>query len=127
MPEAADAIVVGGSGTRTDMAMRAAELYHQGIAPIIVFSGFAHPEFGTNESELLKSYAIEHGVPEKAIITESLAMNTGLNVVLSAQKLKEAGIALKRVILVHKPFMTRRFLATAEAQWPKPQPEFFCH
>lgn len=29
------------------------------------------------------------------------------------------------MILVHRPFITRRFLATAQRQWPAPQPEFF--
>lgn len=29
------------------------------------------------------------------------------------------------VILVQKPYMTRRFLATAEAQWSAPQPRLY--
>lgn len=62
LPIRAGAIIVGGSGSRTDMADRAAELYHQGISKQIVFSGFAHPDFGMNESELLAERAIELGV-----------------------------------------------------------------
>ena len=125
LPDAADAIVVGGSGTRTDMADRAAELYKLGIAPYIIFSGFAHPNYGVNEAELLKTRAIELNVPESAIATESSATNTGLNIILSAKRLRTMGINAKRIILVHKPYMARRFLATAEVQWPDPRPEFF--
>ena len=120
----ADAIVVGGSGTRVDMADRAAELFHQGIAPIIVFSGFSHPKFDVNESELLADRAKELGVPESAIICEPRATNTGLNIKLAESALRERGIIAQKVVLVHKPYMTRRFLATAEAQWSRPLPVF---
>jgi len=125
LPSTADVIVVGGSGTRTDMADRAVELYHQGIAPIIVFSGFAHPKFGINEADMLADYANAHGVPENAIIREPRATNTGLNIRLTQVALRERSLDIERVILVHKPYMTRRFLATAQAQWSGPLPEFY--
>ncbi|MFZ2560369.1 MAG: hypothetical protein WAW91_01935, partial [Candidatus Nanoperiomorbaceae bacterium] len=35
------------------------------------------------------------------------------------------GIVEHKIILVHRPFMTRRCLATAEVQWPDPKPEFY--
>lgn len=120
LPKSADAIVVGGAGTRTDMADRAAEIYLKGVAPLIVFSGFAHPDFGVNEAKLLKSKATDLSVPEGAIITETQATNTGLNIVLSAKKLNQQGANSRKIVLVHRPFMTRRFLATAETQWPRP-------
>ncbi len=124
IPPRCDAIVAGGSGTRNDMADRAAELYHQRVAPLIVFSGFKHPKFDVNESEYLAERAKQLGVPGTAIICEPCAMNTGLNIQLAEKALKERGITAKKIVLVHKPYMTRRFLATAEAQWSKPQPEF---
>lgn len=125
LPRTADVIVVGGSGTRSDMAERAVELYHQGIAPVIVFSGFAHPKFDINEADMLADYANAHGVPESAIIRESRATNTGLNIRLTQAALRQRSISAERVILVHKPYMTRRFLATAQAQWSNPLPAFY--
>lgn len=125
LPKTADAIVAGGAGSRVDMAERAAELFHEGRAPVIVFSGFAHPAFGINESKLLAKRAIELGVPSDRILQEDRATNTGLNIQLSAQLLIKNGIVEHKIILVHRPFMTRRFLATAEVQWPDPKPEFY--
>ena len=125
LPSPVDVIVVGGAGPRVDMADRAAELYVNGVAPIVVFSGFAHPDFGINEAELLRDRAVKLGVPSEAISIETRATNTGLNIVLSAEMLSRQGIRVDSVVLVHRPFMARRFLATAEAQWPSPQPRFY--
>ncbi len=125
LPDRADAIIGGGAGSRVDIAERAAQLYHENRAPIIVFSGFQHPDFTENEAELLARKAVELGVPNRAIIREPNARNTGLNIILAAKKLHEHGLTAKNVILVHKPYMTRRFKATAEKQWPTPQPNFY--
>lgn len=119
----ADAIVVGGCRI-TGLAEYAAELYHSGLAPLIVFSGYQTAEMNTTEADLLADAARKLGVPESAILRERLASNTGENIRFSAQLLKNAGITPRSVILIHKPFMSRRFLATAEAQWPNPQPRF---
>lgn len=124
IPARADVIIAGGSGTRTDMADRAAELFHEGVASRIIFSGFSHPKFDVNESELLARRARQLGVPEGAIICEPKATNTGLNIRLSEEALKARGVIADSVVLIHKPYMTRRFIATAEAQWSKPLPEF---
>lgn len=125
LPDEADAIVVGGAGPRLDMAERAAEIFHQGITDIIIFSGFKHPDFTDNEAEILISRAIELGVPKENIIAEPFASNTAENIIFSAKELKKMGRPLHKIILVHRPFMTRRFKATAEAQWPGSKPSFY--
>lgn len=119
----ADAIVVGGCQI-IGLAEYAAELYHSGLAPLIVFSGYQTAKMDMTEADLLADTARKLGVPESAILRERLASNTGENVTFSARLLEKAGVAPKTVILIHKPFMSRRFLATAEAQWPSPQPQF---
>ncbi len=127
VPTHADAIVVGGSGSLTDMSFRAAELYHAGVAPVVVVSGFANPEFEavSTEADLLADTLIEQGVPSASILRDHYATNTGDNIINSAKILKSTGIQAGSVILVHKPYMTRRFLATALAQWPQPQPKLY--
>lgn len=119
----ADAIIVGGCRI-TGLAEYAAELYHSGLTPLIVFSGYQTAKMDTTEADLLADIAQKHGVPESAILRERLASNTGDNITFSARLLERVGIIPKTVILIHKPFMSRRFLATAEAQWPSPQPQF---
>lgn len=119
----ADAIIIGGC-KNTQLAVYAAELYQSGLAPLLVFSGYAQPNMNTTEADLLAQTAHQMGVPDSAILREQFASNTGENITFSAKTLKEHGIAPKTVILIHQPFMSRRFLATAQAQWPHPQPDF---
>ncbi|MCL2094671.1 YdcF family protein [Candidatus Saccharibacteria bacterium] len=126
LPEHADAIVVGGAGSRVDMAECASRLYFLGLSPIIVVSGFRHPDFKEAEANLLGDRLLELGVPAEAILRDPKAANTGENILFSAALLADRGIYPKTVILVHRPFMSRRFKATAEAQWPSdPKPKFY--
>jgi len=120
----ADVILVGGS---TDMGTgaKACELFQLGYAPLIVFSGYKQPGMDGTEADLLADAAIKRGIPESAIIREQSASNTGENIRNSQAILKQQGIINPgKVILIHKPYMTRRFLAAAQAQWDGPLPEF---
>ncbi len=119
----ADVIIVGGEND-PGLAGQASDLYKQGFAPLIVFSGYQQPGMDETEAKMLSRIAEQRGVPTSAILREELATNTGENITLSAAVLKTQGIHAERVILVHKPYMTRRFLATAEVQWPDPKPSF---
>jgi uncharacterized SAM-binding protein YcdF (DUF218 family) len=119
----ADAIVVGGC-TDPGVAAYAAELFGMNFAPIIVFSGYQQPGMNQTEADFMSKIARDRGVPESAILREQVARNTGENIRLSQAMLADNGITPTAVILVHKPYMARRFLATAEAQWIDPQPDF---
>ena len=123
LPARADAIVIGGAGAMIDSAERAAELYHAGVSQRIVVSGFANPYHRATETEatLLGRRLQRLAVPKSAILFEHQAANTGENITRSAG----AAIQAKDIILIHKPYMTRRFLATAEAQWPHPRPRLY--
>lgn len=126
LPDKADAIVIGGAALMTDMAQYGAELYHRGLADRIVATGFTATNAVMTESEaaLIARVLKANGVPESAIVLDEQASNTGENITHSARLLPDLDENSK-VILVHKPFMTRRFLATAQAAWPQPQPQFF--
>lgn len=127
LPARADAIVIGGAGAMIDSAERAAKLYHAGVSQRIVVSGFANPYHRATETEatLLGRRLQRLAVPKSAILFEHQAANTGENITRSARLLAEMMIQSKDIILVHKPYMTRRFLATAEAQWPYPRPRLY--
>jgi hypothetical protein len=128
MPKHADVIVAGGEWLRSDNSERVAELYHNGVANLIIFSGYAGFDgntTGQSEAQAMAQRAMELGVPEEAIILEEKASNTAENLLFAADILAEKGIVPKDVILAHKPYMTRRFKATAQAQWPQPQPKFY--
>ena len=128
MPKSADVAIIGGAGNIVIGAERAAELYKNGVVKLIIPSGYAYPN-GTiedkTEAEMLSEVLIKNGVPDSAILREPNASNTGENITKSMEVLENEKIPVKKVILIHKPYMTRRFLATALAYWSKPQPEFF--
>lgn len=124
IPERADAIVVGGCSD-LGLAERTAELYHAGASDVIIVSGYKQEGMEITEAELLANKCVSLGVPTDVIQLEKDASNTGENILFSAELTKDLVPNLKSIILVHKPFMSLRFLATAEAQWPRPQPKFY--
>ena len=124
LPKHVDAIVVGGCRD-LGLAERTAELYHSGVSDQIYISGYKPDDSETTEAELLAKRCIELGVPSKAITLEKVASNTGQNILFSAALLNTQIRKVNSIALVHKPFMSLRFIATAEAQWPNPQPRFY--
>ncbi len=119
--EKADAILVLGSSDLRK-AEYAAQLYHEGWAPLVIFSGGEGRTttglWGMTEAEKFASVAMEHGVPEEAILLEKRSTNTGENIRFTKELLEEKCIHLKKVIVVQKPYMERRTYATFMRQWP---------
>ena len=66
------------------VADRAAELWHRGLAPIVVMSGglgnFTEGVFERPEADLFAERAVSLGVPGKAIVVENRSTNCGENV-----------------------------------------------
>lgn len=121
-PETAD-VIVGFGNFNTDIARRAAELYHQGYAPRILFTG----GLGRNTEGLLPEpeavrfarVAMEWGVPEEAILLEDKSANTKENIVFTRRLLEERDIPHDRILGVHQPFMERRITAAMGVYWPE--------
>lgn len=119
--EKADCIV-GFGNFNTDIARRAADLYHQGFAPKILFTG----GLGRNTEGLLPEpeamrfakVAMEAGVPEADIILEPNSTNTKENILFTREKLAHLGIPHGRILGVHQPFMERRIMAAMGVYWP---------
>jgi uncharacterized SAM-binding protein YcdF (DUF218 family) len=115
-----DAIFILGSNDTT-VAERAAELYHQGLAPYVICSGgFGKgARFSRPEAEVFGDVLLEHGVPKEKIILEPEATNTGENVLFVKKLLEKGGYHFTSFILVQKPYMERRTFATFKKQWPE--------
>lgn len=107
------------------VADRVAELWHDGLAPLIVMSGglgnFTKGVFSRPEAEIFADRAIGLGVPEEVILIENQSTNTGENVSFTKRLLEEAGIEVSKTIAVQKPYMERRSFATISKQWPNLQ------
>lgn len=117
----ADAIIVFGSYNPI-VGKRAAELFAQRYAPIVVFSGNRSDStttWGKTEAETLADEAMKAGLPEDRILLEKQVKNSGENVQYSKKILEENGIYPKSVIIIQKPYAERRTFATVRAQWPE--------
>jgi uncharacterized SAM-binding protein YcdF (DUF218 family) len=109
----------------TAVAERGAQLYLEGWAPLLVFSGglggITKNLWSEPEAELFAKVARGMGVPDPAIFVETRSTNTGENVRFTRQLLAERGLSPRSLILVQKPYMERRAYATFKHYWPEPR------
>lgn len=125
------------------VAQRAAQLFLDGLAPWLIFSGGSgkltanHPAFRDDpEAVVFARAAMAMGVPENRIIVEPDSTNTGENVRFTYSLLTEKGLlpgtaegssdcdGIRSFILVQKPYMERRTYATFVKQWPDSNSQF---
>ncbi len=120
--EKSDCILVLGSNDLR-VAERAAELFFQEYAPLLIFSGkegnFTKGLWGKSEAEMLADVAITMGVPREHILIENQSTNTGENIMFTKQLLEEKGLFIHSFILVQKPYMQMRALATFKKILPQ--------
>lgn len=114
-PEKADVIFVPGSD-EGGLAVRAAELWKTGYAPIVLPSGrygklvgkfSGDPAFET-EWEYLHHILREEGVPEDVIWKEDQATFTYENAIYSRKLTDAAGLQVKKALLCCQAFHARR-------------------
>jgi len=104
------------------VAERGAQLFLEGWAPLIIFSGglgvitkYLWPD---PEANRFAQIAMERGVPEDRILVENKSTNTGENVQFTHEMLAARGLDPASFILVQKPYMERRTFATFHKVWP---------
>lgn len=102
----ADAIVAISGGDTDARAREAIELYKQGWAPVIIFSGAAEDKQGLSNAAAMAAQAIGERVPERAILLDEASINTADN----ASHVRSLVIQhdIKRLILVTSPYHQRR-------------------
>jgi len=121
--DAVDAIVVLGAAqyngepspvlqARLD---HAADLYDDGLAPLIVVTGGQldrDPSGNTEASASADYLAIEHGIDQDNILRENSGCNTWESLASTANELRKRG--KERVLLVSDPFHSARVAAMAD-------------
>ena len=121
-PVKADCIV-GFGNFNTNIARRAAELYHQGYAPKIMFTGGLGRNtthlFTEPEAVRFAKVAMECGVPEEDIILEDKSTNTKENIDFMREIFEKQGIPHDHILGVHQPFMERRIKSAMGVYWPE--------
>lgn len=121
VPERSDCIFVLGSHDLR-VANRGAELYLQGWAPLLIFSGglgnVTKGIWTETEADQFADIAIKMGVPANAILIENRSTNTGENISFTGELLHTRGLDPQSFIVVQKPYMERRSYATFKKHWP---------
>ena len=122
--ERADAILVLCSYD-TAVAERGAQLFLEGWAPLLIFSGglgvITRRLWNEPEADQFARIAVGLGVPADRILIENRSTNTGENVQFTRALLEARGIDPGMFILVQKPYMERRSYATFMKRWPEKQ------
>lgn len=117
----ADAILVLCSHDER-VAERGAQLFLEGCAPLLIFSGgqgaITKALWDEPEAERFARIAISMNVPRENIVIEKNSTNTGENVQFTRKLLEEQGLDPQRFIVVQKPYMERRAFATFLHYWP---------
>lgn len=120
--EKSDAILVLCSHDKR-VAERAAELFKEEWAPLLIFSGglgsITRTFWTQPEADQFAAIAIDLGVPPDKILIENRSTNTGENFQFTGQLLLERGIDPRKFIVVQKPYMERRSFATFRKMWPE--------
>jgi uncharacterized SAM-binding protein YcdF (DUF218 family) len=121
VPEQSDCIFVLGSHDLR-VANRGAELYLQGWAPLLIFSGglgnVTKGIWTETEADQFAAIAIKMGVPASAILIENRSTNTGENISFTGELLRAKGLDPQSFLVVQKPYMERRSYATFKQHWP---------
>ena len=134
-PERADIIFIPGA-SRPEHALRAAELYHAGLAPYVLPSGrfpkpvghfqgvkeayrAEYPGCYESEWEFLRDVLVRRGVPEEAVLREDQATYTWENAQLSRRVTDAMGLRVNTALLCCKPFHGRRALLYYQAAYPE--------
>jgi uncharacterized SAM-binding protein YcdF (DUF218 family) len=114
-------VAIGLGSHDLGVADTTADLYHQGMMPLIVFTGATsrttRDRMPRGEAEHYRERAMELGVPADVILVEPRARNTGENIRFSRALLEEHRVAVSSVLLVSKPYEERRAYATARKLW----------
>jgi uncharacterized SAM-binding protein YcdF (DUF218 family) len=118
----ADAILVLCSHD-TRVADRGAQLFLEGWAPLLIFSGglgsITRQLWQEPEADQFARRARAMGVPADRILVENRSTNTGENVRFTRALLAERGLDPACFLVVQKPYMERRSYATFRKVWPE--------
>ncbi|TGL86561.1 YdcF family protein [Leptospira congkakensis] len=107
------------------IAKYAADLYRNGYANQILFSGglnfFTKNIFSDSEADSFAKFALNEGIPTKDIIIENKSTNTRENIQFSKSMLNAMNIEINSIIAIQKPSMTLRVRLALDKQWSDKQ------
>jgi len=115
--QVADAVIAVSGGDTTARAQSAIELYKNGWANGIIFSGAAADPKSQSNAVAMRDLAVKSGVSKEAIVIDEKSKNTRENAANVAEILNKNNI--KTVILTTSPYHMRRVLWEFERAAPE--------
>lgn len=116
-----DCLIVPGARVESDGTLgpsiqarmdRALELYRQGWAPVMLFTG-GQGASGPVEAECARAYAVAHGVPAEACFLENRSHNTLQNFLYAREVMREHG--WRSCLVTTDPFHSKRAVTIARS------------
>jgi len=133
-PQKVDIIFLPG-GSFPEIPERAAELYHEGYAPLLLPSGGVSIKTGKfpgaksktdiydkeykTECEFYTDVLLKNGVRQDSIICEDKSGHTKDNAFLSRRVIDEKGLTVKKAMICCKSFHARRCLMLYQLAFPE--------
>jgi uncharacterized SAM-binding protein YcdF (DUF218 family) len=111
-------------GTRDDEVLRAetaCRLWREGLFRIAIVSGGVTPGSPLSECAIIKPLMVAGGIPDRLILEEHRATNTGENVMFSLPVI-DAALGLhnvRSVICLGNTWTGRRYAMTLQRHWPE--------
>lgn len=133
-PQKADIIFLPG-GSFPEIPERAAKLYHDGYAPLLLPSGGVSVKSGKfngvksktdiydkeykTDCEFYTDVLLKNGVPRDSIICEDKSGHTRDNAFMSRKVIDEKGFVIKKAMICCKSFHARRCLMLYQLAFPE--------
>lgn len=112
----ADAIVAVSGGDTSARTQVAIDLYQQGWAPKVIFSGAAYDKSGPSNASVMRTQALRQGVPAADILVEEDSATTRENAQNTSQLL--ASMQASDVIIVSSSYHMKRTLIEFRREAP---------
>lgn len=109
----ADAIVTVSGGDNDARIRKTIELYKEGWAPYIIYSGAA-AEGDVSNAAAMRNISVKTGIPKSRIFIEEKSVNTKENAEFTSKIIKDKGY--KSIILVTSPYHQRRTMNQFKAE-----------
>ena len=115
--------IIGLGSIDTNVAHVASELYLNGYADKLIFSGglgkITYKLWNETEAEKFSKIAIEKGVPSKDIYLEKESTNTGDNFRFTKRLIENENLNIKSCLVVCKPYNEKRVYAAFKKIMPE--------
>ncbi len=102
---------------------KAYELLREGYAPIVLATGsygiYTKGKSHKTEAESFKEALLSLGASQEEILIEPNATNTAENINFGMQVLQKANLNIKKAIVINRPYMMKRILATFNKLFPQ--------